>query len=186
MSILNCQLIGIKALAFWTLLLFQVFWSIGRFSCNQRLLRDSPNHKETTEVEPSRAAHIPYCKVTGLASPRASVLPQPCFALSCTLSSVCKTQWASSSSIFLCLFLAFTPFCVTASIACYHISPLFLFSLKYVSVQWIFALICSHAITVVLSVFFLFTFLSISSYLLFVTSVHTRIYSSTCQVPHTD
>lgn len=62
----------------------------------------------------------------GIASQRASVLPRPWFVLCCTLSSVCKTQGASSSSIFLCLFHTFTPFSVTASIPCYHLSPLFL------------------------------------------------------------
>lgn len=56
------------------------------------------------------------------------VLPQTHFALCYTLSNLCKTQCSSSSSVFLCLFFAFILHCVTASIPCYHISPLFLVS----------------------------------------------------------
>lgn len=129
--------------------------------------------------------YSPLQSYSGTASPRASVLPQPCFALCCALTSVCKTQWVSSSSIFLCLFLAFTPFWVTASIPCYLISPPLLVAteMRFSTVN-----ICPSLPTrnYRCSLCVLSAFLSINSYLFLVISVHTWTHLSICQVPRTD
>lgn len=105
-----------------------------------------------------------------------SVLLQPYYALCCTLSSVCKTQWASSSSTSLCLFLAFIPFWIIASIPCCTYLLFLVFTeMHFCTVNICPSLLtCNHSCP--LSGFFLFSFLSVTLYLFLVMSMHILVH----------
>lgn len=172
--------VDIQALAFWVLLLFQLFCLLHVSHTIRGCCRTGQTTKRWPKSSPAEFHGFPVANNFVIASPCASVLSQTYFALCYILSSLCKTQWASSFSVFLCLFFAFILHSVTASIPCYHISPLFLASpeMHFCTVN-----ICPSC---QLFSLFLFTFLSISSCLLLVISMHTCIYLSMCQVLCTD
>lgn len=164
-----------------------MFWSIGRLFCNQKLLQDSPDHKETTEAEPSRAPCVSSCRVTralSLGAPRSCLSPVLLCVVLCQVfvkhSEPLPQVFSFVFSLSLPLSVSLPVFLVTAFLLFFSFSP------KCVSVQWIFALLCSHAVTVVLSAFLLFTFLSINPYLFLVMPPHTCVCLSTCEVPHAD
>lgn len=110
------------------LLLFQLFCLLHVSHMIRSCYRTCQTTKRWPKSSPAGFHVFPVANNFVIASLCISVLPQTYFALCYTLSSLYKTQWASSSSVFLCLSFAFILHCVTASIPCYPISPLFLVS----------------------------------------------------------